>query len=173
MTIEGLLFGFRGRLNRAKYWLAALIYLVITSVPLVFLFWVFGTNGITSTAELASRLNDSGTASISLIVFLLIFALIIIAVVVSSLLVAIRRLHDRDKSGWWIIFFYIFPSVLSSLAEAFQASSVSLAVLFNVGAVVISIWAFIELGFLRGTDGANRFGPDPVFASSATRAARY
>lgn len=172
MSIESLLFGFRGRLNRARYWLAALIYLLVTAVPMLFLFWTFGANGISSSEELAARLSGSGTASISLIVFVLIFAVVCIAVVISSILVAIRRLHDRDKSGWWVIFFYVFPSILSAMADAFEKSSVSLMVLLNIGAIGISIWAFVELGFLRGTDGPNRFGSDPI-NSPALRAARF
>jgi hypothetical protein len=38
-------------------------------------------------------------------------------------------------------------------------------------AVVLSLlqtWIFIELVFLIGTDGANRFGPDPLAPGAAT-----
>jgi uncharacterized membrane protein YhaH (DUF805 family) len=34
--------------------------------------------------------------------------------------------------------------------------------LFRLGGNAISIWAFVELGFLRGTPGTNRYGPDPL-----------
>ena len=34
-------------------------------------------------------------------------------------------------------------------------------------ALVISVWLFVEIGFLRGTDGPNRFGPDPLGAMRA------
>jgi len=47
-----------------------------------------------------------------------------------------KRWHDRNKSGWW-----------------------SLIILVPVVGV---IWVLIELGILRGTDGDNRFGPDPL-----------
>ncbi len=53
-----------------------------------------------------------------------------------ALAIYAKRWHDRDKSGWW-----------------------SLIVLVPI---IGSIWLLIELGFLRGTDGANRFGPDPL-----------
>jgi uncharacterized membrane protein YhaH (DUF805 family) len=46
-----------------------------------------------------------------------------------------KRWHDRDKSAWWML----------------------------IGAIpIIGIWALIENGFLRGTEGPNRFGPDPL-----------
>lgn len=53
-----------------------------------------------------------------------------------SLAVMVKRCHDRDKSGWWI-FISLVP-------------------------VIGAIWLFIDLGFLRGTPGPNRFGPDPL-----------
>ena len=49
--------------------------------------------------------------------------------------VAIKRWHDRDKSAVWILFFFI--------------------------PVIGQIWTLIELGFISGTRGHNRFGPDP------------
>jgi len=33
--------------------------------------------------------------------------------------------------------------------------------------ICISIWAVVEIGFLRGTAGPNRFGPDPLQAQAA------
>ena len=47
-----------------------------------------------------------------------------------------KRFHDRNKSGWWQLLLLL--------------------------SIVGWIWLLIELGFLRGTTGANRFGPDPV-----------
>ena len=53
-----------------------------------------------------------------------------------SLAVGAKRCHDRDRSGW------------------FQA----IALIPLIG----GIWLLVELGFLKGTAGANRFGSDPV-----------
>ena len=47
-----------------------------------------------------------------------------------------KRFHDRDKSAWWMLV------VLIPLIGA--------------------LWILIECGFLVGTRGENRFGPDPV-----------
>lgn len=48
----------------------------------------------------------------------------------------IKRWHDRDKSGLWMLIVFVpFIGVL---------------------------WSLIELGFLRGSAGRNRFGPDPL-----------
>jgi uncharacterized membrane protein YhaH (DUF805 family) len=40
-------------------------------------------------------------------------------------------------------------------------------VLFNLASFAISIWAIVELGCLRGTDGPNTYGPDPLQADAA------
>ncbi len=49
--------------------------------------------------------------------------------------VAVKRCHDRNKSGWWSLLLLI--------------------------PVVGIIWAVIDLGLLEGTDGGNAYGPDP------------
>ncbi|WP_425069285.1 DUF805 domain-containing protein [Reyranella sp.] len=53
-----------------------------------------------------------------------------------SLAVMVKRCHDRDKTGWFI-FIMLVP-------------------------LIGPIWLLIELGFLRGTTGPNRYGPDPL-----------
>ena len=53
-----------------------------------------------------------------------------------ALAVQVKRWHDRDKSAWWLLV---------------------------VGIPLIGFfWALVENGFLKGTEGDNRFGPNPV-----------
>lgn len=47
-----------------------------------------------------------------------------------------KRWHDRGKSGWWT--------------------------LITLVPVIGGLWLLIELGFLKGNDTANRYGPAPV-----------
>ena len=49
--------------------------------------------------------------------------------------VSVRRMHDLDKSGWWI-FIVLIPIV----------------------GIILYIYWFVQ----RGTVGSNRFGPDPL-----------
>lgn len=62
-------------------------------------------------------------------------SLLSLATLLPGLAVSVRRLHDIDRVGWWIF----------------------LALIPIVGAIVLIYWAC-----LRGTVGANRFGPDPL-----------
>ena len=59
-----------------------------------------------------------------------------------SLAVCIKRMHDRDKSGWYLL--------------------TNLIPIWN-------IWSGIELYFLEGSQGRNRFGPDPKEKSTRAK----
>jgi hypothetical protein len=72
-----------------------------------------------------------------------------------------QALHDRDKSAWWLLVFYALPGILSSAGN--QMDDVAFLIL-HVVSFAITVWAFVELGCLRGTRGPNRFGPDPLSA---------
>ena len=57
--------------------------------------------------------------------------------------IAVKRYHDHDSSGWW--------SVLGLLP-----------ILGQLGLLIVL------LGMLKGKEGDNRFGPDPLQAESGT-----
>jgi uncharacterized membrane protein YhaH (DUF805 family) len=63
-----------------------------------------------------------------------------LAVLLPGIAVAIRRLHDLDRTGWWLFIWFI-PIV---------------------GWIILLIWFCT-----RGTDGPNRFGPDPLGGMAA------
>jgi uncharacterized membrane protein YhaH (DUF805 family) len=81
---------------------------------------------------------------------------------ISSLAVGVKRLHDRDKSGWWIVLFYIVPSALIEIGAMIDPTRTTVGLMLALVALLIIIWAIVELGCLRGTRGPNRFGPDPL-----------
>jgi len=81
------------------------------------------------------------------------------AFLLTLIIVAVKRLHDRDKSAWWLAIFYGVPLLLDSAAYAVGAN---LALIFVAPAALINLWALIEFGLLRGSLGPNRFGDDPT-----------
>lgn len=131
-----LLFRFQGRINRAKYWIATITYISVT-IALVGLGFFFRFDTI----------------------FFIIAAIVFVAVTVSGVAVGLKRLHDRDMSGWWLLIFYLLPAVLDGLGRA-----LGIPIIFSLAGSAISIWALVVLGFLRGTSGANQYGPDPLGA---------
>ena len=79
-----------------------------------------------------------------------------------SLALVFRRLHDRNKSGWWILPFYLAPVTLALAARAMLDKGANLAGgLAALAELALWLWAFVEVGLLSGTRGKNRFGPDP------------
>src|SRR5262249_40775893 len=97
-------------------------------------------------------------------------AVVGIAILISSIAVGIKRLHDRNKSGWFLLIFYLVPGILAAIgvgmalvglgSDSTGASLVGM--ILNLAAAAVGIWAFVELGCLRGTVGPNQYGPDPV-----------
>ncbi len=81
--------------------------------------------------------------------------------VIVGFLVAIKPLHDRNKSAWWVLLFLWAPGALARLSDTLTDGS-ALSWLLVLVAAALSLWGLIELGFLRGTDGDNEYGPDPL-----------
>jgi uncharacterized membrane protein YhaH (DUF805 family) len=111
--------GFTGRARRAEYWWFALINIII-----VIVLYAIG---------IGIRFPFLG----------LIYSL---AVLVPGLAVAVRRLHDTDKSGWWVL----------------------ISLIPFVGGIIL-----IVLLALEGTQGPNKYGPSPKFADAAGPGVMY
>ena len=76
--------------------------------------------------------------------------------------VIIKRLHDRDKAAGWYFVYGAAPFGLFILAIYFWTMrALEVASLLFVLSFIGLIWAIVELGFMRGTPGPNRFGPAP------------
>ena len=132
-----LLFGFKGRINRAKYWLVVLIWCLV---------W----------AGIAVGMIMSSASTVAATVALIVS----IPTVVSGLAIGFKRLHDRNKSGWSLVLFYLVPLVVVTWANLVEAGMFQNA-LSLVGFLFL-IWAFVALGCRRGSIGGNSYGPDPV-----------
>ncbi|HEV2264488.1 MAG TPA: DUF805 domain-containing protein [Stellaceae bacterium] len=112
-----LWFAVDGRATRFDYWMRWVVPYFIGAVIAAFLDDVLGTT------------NPAGGGGVIMIIYFL-------AAIWPNLAVSIKRCHDRDRSGWFL--------------------------LIGLIPIVGGIWLLVELGFLRGTTGSNRFGPDPL-----------
>jgi len=138
------LFSFRGRTSRLGYWRVQLLATVILAV-----FWAFGLFAMLGVGPIGGVL----------------FAPIALTVPV-MLATWFRRLHDRGKGLWWAALFILAPGLCSAIADRLQANSTAElnpeSLPFLLAGMAIAVWAFIELGFVRGQPGANRFGDPPA-----------
>lgn len=122
---RALWFSFTGRATRFDYWVRYTIPYLVGLFVATFLDDVIGTGN-----------PPTGTGGI-------IAALFIVAMIWPALAVGVKRCHDRDRSGWFLL----------------------------IGLIpFVNLWLAVELFFLRGTQGPNRFGPDPVGGAPAVAA---
>jgi uncharacterized membrane protein YhaH (DUF805 family) len=114
MDFKKFYFSPGGRVNRKQFWLWLILPLTVIEVFLVLV-----------DVKMGNYHPERGIGLLSGI-----FALLAL---IPTVIVYIKRFHDRDKSGWWV--------------------------LISLIPVIGAIWILVELGFLKGTPGPNRFGP--------------
>jgi uncharacterized membrane protein YhaH (DUF805 family) len=112
-------FTFAGRAPRSEYWYFYLFFLIAIIAGVV-LDQLFGT----------AVLDEAGEYEYGPLAVLAVLGLFI-----PQLSVGVRRLHDLNRSGWWLW----------------------LSLIPFVGGIVLLVW-----NCMRGTDGNNRYGPDPL-----------
>jgi uncharacterized membrane protein YhaH (DUF805 family) len=140
---QWMLFSLDGRLNRAPYWLVPLAMLVALSALCLLIYGLLGVRP-------AIFVGVAGA-----VVF-----------VIAAITMGVKRLHDRNKSGQWLWLLYGVPAAIDYVGGLLEQSSPGLSLALTIFSLGISVWAIIELGFLRGDDGSNDFGPNPLAATS-------
>jgi uncharacterized membrane protein YhaH (DUF805 family) len=132
------------------------LFLIVMWIVLGGLFMVMAGSALLSAAggSPAGLFAAGGTA----MVLLLVMCVIWLALLIPSLAVGVRRLHDTERSGWWLGG-YLILIVISNVLR----SSMGSAGLAMVLSIVTLIYAITLLVFmcLEGTKGPNRYGPDP------------
>jgi uncharacterized membrane protein YhaH (DUF805 family) len=150
MDYVKLLFSFKGRINRARF--------LVVQLPLL-AFW------LTFAFHLSSQ-PDAWDG------------VIVIAMIWINLATMAKRLHDRDRNGWWALAFFIFGRLSYAYNGLFLGLyfgvDISIArelllVMLVVALSLLQTGIVIELFFMPGTDGRNWFGPDPLASVSTDR----
>ena len=116
-SVGNLLFSFQGRIGRQDWWVFAVLVIG------------FGGGIVAGVIDtmMGYRTPENPIGPGIIVNLLLIWP---------SLALTVKRWHDRDKSGWWV--------------------------LINLIPIIGWIWGLVENGFLKGTAGPNRFGEDPL-----------
>lgn len=156
--------GFAGRINRAKWWLGTIILMVVGVILYFILAAIFGAGAITDPTQIASMMRT--------IAILQIVLLAILAYPTTALMM--KRLNDRDRPSYFAYIFWA-PTVLTVLGGLLGLTmtmtdmggvaiptQTGLGWVLTIASLAVGIWALIELGILKGTDGPNQHGPDPL-----------
>ncbi len=136
MSLIQFLFGFHGRIRRLHLWLYILAVMVIQGGVV----WQFGhILNVPHHHDMMMSSNMSMTSDhlggvyvVTHNPFAGLFGLVLAW---THLAVFVKRWHDRDKSGWWV--------------------------LINLIPIIGWLWTLVECGFLDGTRGPNKYGPSP------------
>lgn len=154
-TALSYLFSFQGRINRAKFWL-------FYAMQLLFFLPALGVGTVLTGGE---SLDDPSDWRLWVTIALLIMSGLVMYVAMAAIYV--KRLHDRNKSAWWLAIFYgptipLLAALLFMMPDNGPPMFLPFLGLIFFPVWLLQMWAFIELHFLPGTVGDNRFGPDPL-----------
>ena len=136
-----------GRISRSQYWLRYFVPVLVIGMILS-----------------AMQLVSEG--------FQVLSGLFQLAAAWPGISLLVKRIHDRNKSGWlvWVLYGPMILAMLFSIA-AFIAIALGSSEIASLGIIsgvlwiavlVVAIWFFVEFGCMRGTVGANQYGADPV-----------
>ena len=121
---------FSGRSQRKEFWMFFL-FVVIVSIIASLIDRVLGFGAVHTVAGPGRFVTTSrSTGPIG--------GLFALAMLIPGIAVAVRRLHDTDRSGWWLL----------------------LSLVPIVGGIIVIVFYCLD-----GTTGTNRFGPDPKSAN--------
>ena len=170
MPLSELLFSFKGRIRRLHWWVASLAVAAVVGVATSIIELVAKSTGKFVIIPETQQLVPTGP-----------FAFAVGAIVLANMWInfalGVKRLHDRDRSGWWLLVQGVIMvlTIILVVGMVFAPDdqvpiwSVSAAAV-GVVTLAITLWLFVEIGFLRRTNGPNRFGADPFGQAQADAA---
>jgi uncharacterized membrane protein YhaH (DUF805 family) len=147
MDYARFLFSFKGRINRARYLVVQLALLT---------FWLI------LWLKFSFQFSSQWEA---------LHWIVAITMIWINAATTVKRLHDRNRSGLWAVAIFIVNRLSYAYYGLFfglyfgvdiSTAKELMLVMLAVALSLLQTWVIIELVFLMGTDGPNRFGPDPT-----------
>lgn len=164
---------FSGRSRRMEFWMWQLFKFLVSCVIWILIIALFGAAFMNFAATKdPAQLVALGGGFILVWLICMVFGL---AILIPDIAVAVRRLHDTNRSGWW----YLAPfgavvvgwiaMVMSIGAGAAMGKDGGLTgmgiggIIFLVAMLAAGVLGItlIVFYFLEGTPGPNKYGPDP------------
>jgi uncharacterized membrane protein YhaH (DUF805 family) len=151
---------FSGRSRRMEYWMFVLFQILLNIVFGILLAAIGG--GALISGDVGGLMAAGG----AIMILCLLFGLIMLALLIPSIAVGVRRLHDTNRTGWWLLApltGYVLMAIGGMVMAGSPDSPGAGGALMMVGWVVTMVMAVVLLVFLvlDGTKGPNRFGEDP------------
>jgi uncharacterized membrane protein YhaH (DUF805 family) len=122
-------FDFSGRSRRKEYWMFILLFVIVYAVGFALIFSAgYSMNPAMDPAAPPPELGGAAVVGFALL------GIFVLASIIPAIAVQVRRFHDQDRSGWFVLLNFI-P---------------------YLGSLIVLVFMCLE-----GTRGPNRFGPDP------------
>ncbi len=160
------LFSAKGRISRKQFWLNFVLPLLgVYLVVIVVIGGLLAATGALSGDPNPIMLGLAGLIALP----------IYIAVVWASVCVGSKRFHDRNMSGWWVLWFMLISVGIAVVQYGSiglmgaQAAGI-IVMICGLASFVVSIAQLVILGFLPGTKGPNQYGADPLDPTGAASA---
>lgn len=127
MRLTDALLSPHGRLNRAGFWGGYLTLAIVTAIAAAGLLL------------LAERMSGDGPFGDDSLRPWMVALVLLVPVTWMSFCIAVKRWHDRGRSGWWVV--------------------------IGLVPLIGNLWGLIECGFLAGTSSGNKYGPSTARAA--------
>jgi uncharacterized membrane protein YhaH (DUF805 family) len=152
MQLIRLFTSFSGRIGRRSFWFGILTlaliggFAALTSIPNI-----FTEDPFKAVLKNWDKLGLPGL-------------LISLALLYPAMAIVVKRLHDRNRGGYYAALFWA-PALIRTIAAItgktpFLEQLYSIATFLSYQMIAIAFWFFIELGFL-GSKEPNKYGHDP------------
>jgi uncharacterized membrane protein YhaH (DUF805 family) len=162
---------FSGRSRRMEFWMWQVAKFLLGIVLWIVMLAVFGA----AFAGVASNKDPASFAALGggIIVVMLLGLIVGLGIFIPDLAVSVRRLHDTNRSGWWVaapLGSYFLTFILAGGAMATVGGTSDPGAAMAIVGIVTLICMLATLGlclllivfyFLEGTPGPNKYGPDP------------
>jgi uncharacterized membrane protein YhaH (DUF805 family) len=158
---------FSGRSRRMEFWMWQ-VAKFLASLVIWVLFAALAGGAIMTAGNDPAGIVAAGGAILTLGLVLMLLGL---AIIIPDIAVTVRRLHDTDRTGWWIlapmapylVFWITVGTAATSGVRPDEIATGAVGIVAIVCLVAVFVLALMLLVFysLAGPPGPNGFGPDP------------
>ncbi|HZH05719.1 MAG TPA: DUF805 domain-containing protein, partial [Lautropia sp.] len=185
-------FDFQGRSRRLEFWMFFLLNIIVGTIFAIVILVLFAGKLFSLVERYGSQavesysvsptgagmeyqwvanippdvlLRELGPAAAGVMIAYFAYSLLVF---IPGLAVTIRRLHDSNRTGWWILLpglFYAASILLVLVAvtsPGFSIGAGAVAGIFGLLAGVVGLILLVFM-FLDGTPGPNQYGPNPKY----------
>lgn len=177
MDFKQLFLSTEGRIGRQRWWIGAIGLAVVNILVSLIVLPVIGLGGPNLTAMIAAQ-DDPAALSAALLsamqsaawgslVLFLIFAY-------PGYCLSVKRRHDKDNDGRDVLVYFVVTAILMLIQalgmgyDVVEMNGIPVptpTLLYSVVGIAVGIFGIyllVVLGFLKGTEGDNSYGPDPL-----------